>query len=178
VAEKKSLTPEQIDSLIAMLEDARTEEAVVDRNPEEEAKEIDTYIMSLVDTHDKLLTVIAAYLPKNESGAVVQDSLKVWMTYALRCMIGEQRVLRDEIVPYDDGEMQALLDDPDTIRGRVDYDALLERRVIVPEPAVPEPAVLERTSVLSDWGSFPTIAQGLAVAIVVLLLLLIMVAQR
>jgi hypothetical protein len=173
VAEKKSLTPEQIDSLIAMLEDARTEEAVVDRNPEEEAMEIDAYIASLVETHDKLLTVIAAYLPKNESATVVQDSLKVWMTYALRCMIGEQRVLRDQIVPYDDEEMQALLDDPDTIRGRVDYDALLERRAIVPEPAVPE-----RTSVLNDWGSFPTTTQALAVAVAVLLVLLIIVSQR
>ena len=173
MAEKKSLTPEQIDSLIALLEGVKEESSVVDRNPAQEALEIDEYIQSLVETHDKLLTVIAAYLPKNESATVVQDSLKVWMTYALRCMIGEQRVLRDEIVPYDEAEMQALLEDPDTVRVRVDYNALLERRVIVPEPEAPK-----RTSILNDWGSFPTTTQALAVAIAVLLLLLIMVAQR
>lgn len=177
MTEKKSLTPEQIDSLITLLEDAKAESMVVDRDPAQEASEIDAYITSLVETHDKLLTVIAAYLPKNESGAVVQDSLKVWMTYALRCMIGEQRVLRDEIVPYDEAEMQALLDDPDTVRGRIDYDALLERRATVPEPE-PEPEAPKRTSILNDWGSFPTTTQALAVAIAVLLLLLIMVAQR
>lgn len=97
-------TPD-IGELTRMIREQLAQEQEVDAS----VNEIEEEIEGIVDTADKLTTVVQTYIPANGDSRVVVDTLVEWLIRAKKTMVAERLVERHGLRPYDAEEIEEMI---------------------------------------------------------------------
>lgn len=163
MAGNMKLTSEQLEELAEAIRQYVNEKQAVD----EEVAEIEATIEGYKDTAAKLTEVVSVYVPGKDGGEIVVQSLADWIAVASRAMIGERRLARHAILPYEGEELEQLTDaeQTDMLVSRADIGGLIA-------------PVSETATTLEPKNAFPTMTHTLLIAVIGLLLCLILLAAR
>jgi hypothetical protein len=163
LAGSMKLTPGQLEELAEAIRQYVNEKQAVD----EEVAEIEATIEGYKETAEKLTEVVRVYVPGKDGGEIVVQSLADWIATASRAMIGERRLARHALQPYEGAELEQLTDaeQTDMLVPRADISGLIA-------------PVSETATTLEPQNTFPTMTHALLIAVIGLLLCLIILAAR
>lgn len=110
--------------------------------------EIEEEIEGIVDTAEKLTTVVQTFIPTDGDSRIVVDTLEEWLLRAKKSMVAERLVERHGLRPYDPEEIEDLIENKEEYQWKAADLSHLIREDPKPEP---EPSNNIETPNLTVW---------------------------
>ena len=170
------LTDDEIRLLIATLQKSLTPtEDEEEESRQREASILDQEIVTIRETEEKLVNVLNAFLPENDTNSgVIVGVMSNWFALARQVQIADARMRRNELVLYTEDEISTFGDDEESTKETL----LIEYEIEVNEAEVPrfpgnfghsdEKDVVVPGFFSIQEGNFPSLEQVLAFVVAAL----------